>query len=109
MSDVNIFKFLLEKAEDKNPTLRRDKKWTMLHDLAGKGHLEMCRLMVKAVEDKSPYDVDGSTPYHIAAYFGLKEVCRLLMEYHMNQHRIVFATHLYILLLLMVILKYVSF
>ena len=86
MSDVNVFKFLLEKAEDKNPTLRRDHNWTLLHDLARKGHLEMCRLMVKAVEDKSPCDVDGSTPYHIAAYFGHKEVCRLLMEYHTDKN-----------------------
>ena len=86
MSDVNIFKLLLEKAEDKNPTLGRDSNWTLLHDLAGKGNFEMCRLMVKAVEDKSPCNVDGSTPYHIAAYFGHKEVCRFLMEYHMDKN-----------------------
>ena len=86
MSDINIFKFLLEKAEDKNPTLGKDSNWTLLHDLAGKGNLEMCRLMVKAVENKSPCNVDGSTPYHIAAYFGHKEVCRLLMEYHMDKN-----------------------
>ena len=86
MSDVNVFKLLLEKAEDKNPTLGRDSNWTLLHDLAGKGNLEMCRLMVKAVEDKSPCNIDGSTPYHIAAYFGHKEVCRLLMEYHMDKN-----------------------
>ena len=86
MSDVNVFKLLLEKAEDKNPTLGRDSNWTLLHDLAGKGNFEMCRLMVKAVEDKSPCNVDGSTPYHIAAYFGHKEVCRFLMEYHMDKN-----------------------
>ena len=86
MSDVNIFRLLLEKTEDKNPTLGRDNNWTLLHDLAGKGNLEMVKLMVKAVEDKSPCNVDGSTPYHMAAYFGHKEVCRLLMEYHMDKN-----------------------
>ena len=86
MSNLNVFKLLLEKSEDKNPTLGRDCNWTLLHDLAGKGDLEMCRLMIKAVEDKKPCNVDGSTPFHIAAYFGHKEVCRLLMEYHMDKN-----------------------
>ena len=86
MRDLKVFKFLLEKSEDKNPILRTHSNWTLLHDLAAKGHLEMCRLIVREVEDKSPCDVDGSTPYHISAYFGHKEVCRLLMEYHIDKN-----------------------
>ena len=51
--DMNVFKFLLEKAEDKNPLLSTDTKLTMLHSLARKGHTDKCRLIVKE-EEKGP-------------------------------------------------------
>ena len=86
MNNVNVFKFLLEKAEDKNPILITDVNWTLLHNLAEKGHLEMARVLVKQVQNKSPLDVQGSTPYHIAAYFGHVELCHLLMKYNMDKN-----------------------
>ena len=84
--DMYVFKFLLEKAEDKNPKLRRDTNSTLLHSLVEKGNLDKCRLMLKEVEDKTPQDDYGSTPYHIAAGCGHVELCRLLMEYHMDKN-----------------------
>ena len=84
--DLNVFKFLLEKAEDKNPILTTDTNSTLLHDLVRKGQMDKCRLMIKEVVDKSPRDDLGSTPYHIAAGFGHVELCRLLVEYHIDKN-----------------------
>ena len=86
MNNLNVFKLLLEKAEDKNPILITDVNWTLLHNLAEKGHLEMVTIMVKQIQNKSPLDVHGSTPYHIAAYFGHVELCYLLMKYNMDKN-----------------------
>ena len=80
MEDVNVFKILLEKAEDKNPMLRQYSNWTLLHDLADKGSLEMCRLMVDKVGDRHPKDIYGHTPYRFIASTGDVELCRILME-----------------------------
>ena len=84
--DINVFEFLLEKTDYKNPILRSDTNSTLLHNLVRKGHLDKCRLMMKAIKDKSPQDKYGSTPYHIAAGFGHVELCRLLMEYHIDKN-----------------------
>ena len=86
LGDVNVFKFLLEKAEDKNPIVAKHRNWTLLHIFAETGQMEMCRLLVEKVEDKRPQDIDGSTPYHRAASFGHVELCRLLMEYHTDKN-----------------------
>ena len=86
LGDVNVFRFLLEKAEDKNPIVSKHRNWTILHYFAGAGQMEMCRLMVEKVEDKRPQDIDGSTPYHLAAFIGHVELCRLLMEYHTDKN-----------------------
>ena len=79
IGDVNIFDFLLDNAEDKNPILLTNINWTLFHYLAEKGHFEMCRSMVEKVQDLSPRDIYGRTPYHIAALNGHVEVCYLLM------------------------------
>ena len=54
--DINVFEFLLEKTDYKNPILRSDTNSTLLHNLVRKGHLDKCRLMMKAIKDKSPKD-----------------------------------------------------
>ena len=81
IEDVNVFEFLLEKAEDKNPLIATHINWTLLHSLAEKGKFEMCRLIVEKIKDLNPQDIYGHTPYHIAALHGHVEVCRVLMEY----------------------------
>ena len=80
MRDISVFKFLLETAEDKNPILT-NWNWTLLHEVACYGHLEMCVLMLEKVDNKSPQDVYGSTPFCSAVSRGRVEVCRLLMKY----------------------------
>ena len=86
LGDTNVFKFLLEKAEDKNPKMVKNSDWTLLHFFVETGQMEMCRLMVEKIEDKQPQNIDGSTPYHIAATIGHVELCRLLMEYHTDKN-----------------------
>ena len=86
MEDVNVFKFLLGKAEDKNPILTKYSNWTLLHEFASKGNLVMCRLMVKKLEDKSPQNNDGQTPLHSAARNGNVELCKVLMEFLMDKN-----------------------
>jgi hypothetical protein len=94
---LDVFKFLLEKAEDKNPILSNPMMTTyenkqhignrtLLHDLTEERHLEMCRLIVEKVEDKNPQDVNGVTPYHIAAGVDDVELCRTLMEHLMDKN-----------------------
>ena len=81
MGDVNVFEFLHEKAEDKNPILLTNTNQTLLHSLAEKGDVQMCESMVTKVKDLSPRDIHGYTPYHIAALNGHVEMCHLLMNY----------------------------
>ena len=81
MGGVNVFTFLLEKAEEKNPIIERPFNWTLLHRLAKQGKSEMCRLVVEKVDDKNPGDYNGTTPYHIAAIDNNVELCRILMEH----------------------------
>ena len=92
---LNIFKLLLEKADDKNPILtfpigtprfQHIGNRTLLHDLAERGNLEMCKLIVEKVEDKNPKDVFGITPYHIAARFGDVKLCQILMEHLIDKN-----------------------
>jgi ankyrin repeat protein len=78
--DNVIFELLHETAEDKNPTLFKNRKSTLLHMLAEKGKLEMCMSMVGKVQDLSPRNIHGYTPYHIAALIGHEKVCNLLMN-----------------------------
>ena len=86
MSNVNVFTFLLEKAEDKNPIITTHFNWTLLHRLAKHGKSEMCRLVVEKVEDKNPGDIYGNTPYHIAAMDNNVELCRSLMEHLLDKN-----------------------
>ena len=86
MEDVNIFEFLHEKADDKNPILLSDTNWTLLHSLAAKGCFKMCTSMIKKVKDLSPRDIHGYTPLHLAASYGHLEVCNLLMKSFLSIH-----------------------
>ena len=88
MRDLSVFQFLLEKADDKNPILIKRTNWTLLHDLAYDGQLEMCALMMEKIDDKYPQDVNGSTPFCMAASSGRVEVCRLLMKYMIDKNPI---------------------
>ena len=84
--DMNVFKFLLEKAEDKNPVILTHSNYTLLHKLAEQGKSEMCRLVVEKIGDKNPGDYNGTTPYHIAAIYNNVELCRFLMDHLMDKN-----------------------
>ena len=86
MGGVDVFTFLLEKAEDKNPIIATHFNWTLLHRLAKQGKSEMCRLVVEKVVNKNPVDNNGTTPYHIAAINNNVELCRSLMEHLMDKN-----------------------
>jgi ankyrin repeat protein len=80
IENVNVFELLLEKAEYKNPIMFKKNNWTMLHSLAENGSFEMCKSMVGKIQDLSPRNIYGYTPYHIAAINGHEKVCDLLMN-----------------------------
>ena len=43
---------------------------TLLHWAAKKGHLSLCKLIIKNVQDKNPKGKNGQTPLHVAALNG---------------------------------------
>ena len=48
-----VFKFLFEKVEDKNPMA----KWpprTPLHIAAKRGHFDICKLIIEYIQDNNP-------------------------------------------------------
>ena len=53
---------------------------------ASLSHLDICKIIIGEVEDKSPADNYGWTPLHWAAYDGRLDVCRLLIEYVEDKH-----------------------
>ena len=57
-------------------------KWngTPLHEAAGYGHLQVCKLIIENIEDKNPKNNLGDTPLHLAAKSGHFEVCKLIIE-----------------------------
>ena len=59
---------------------------TPLHYAAEIGHLTICLLMIKKMEDKCPKTKLGCTPIHTAAYHGHLEVCRLMMEFSRDKN-----------------------
>ena len=83
---------IVKRIGDVNPKCNGD-GCTPLHTAAIHGHLEICKLLIDNVDDKSPtlysgwtpldktpYLYNGWTPLHLAAQEGHLEVCKLLME-----------------------------
>ena len=52
---------------------------TPLHEAAGAGHLDVCRLIMDNEQEKNPADNRGWTPLHEAAKRGQHKVCHLIM------------------------------
>ena len=50
-----------------------------LHMAAGKGHLEVCCLIMENLQNKNPVNGNGDTPLHRAASGGHTDVCRLIL------------------------------
>ena len=62
--------------------------WTLLHEFASKGHVELCRILMENLMDKNPEDLSGQTPFHIAASCGYLDVCRLFMDLYVNKNHV---------------------
>ena len=74
---LEIFEFIMERAEDKNP--KNEQGWTSLHHAAAAGHLEICKLICKNTSNLNPRTDVGMTPLHEAAMEGYLEICKLLV------------------------------
>ena len=53
---------------------------TPYHKAAEYGHLSICKLFIKNLNDKNPKSDHGRTPLHEAAENGHIEVCQLIIE-----------------------------
>ena len=62
--------------------------WTLLHEFASKGHVELCRILMENLMDKNPEDLSGQTPFHIAASCGYLDVCRLFMNIWVDKNHV---------------------
>ena len=87
--NVDFVKAMVQWAHNPNPVdtfgqIRLGFDWivglTPLHAAAHQGHLEVCRLIMEACQDKNPAADDGSTPLHVAAHQGHLEVCSLIID-----------------------------
>ena len=77
----DVYESVIVEAEVKNPKDSEDEEGrTCLHYAASKGHWQICKLIVDAIEDKHPKDSYGRTPLHSAAKDGHEEVCKLIID-----------------------------
>ena len=53
---------------------------TPLHMAAKKGHLEVCKLFIKKLENKNPGDCKGLTPLSCAVEEGQYEICQYIIS-----------------------------
>ena len=76
---LSACRLIIENVQDKNPADVDGQ--TPLHEFAAGGHLELCRLIIKNLQNcKNPANKNRQTPLHFAAREGHLKVCRLIME-----------------------------
>ena len=61
----NVYAFIMEDLEDKNP--KRSDGFTPLHLAARNGHLQVCKIICDNVEDTNPSSDNGETPINLAS------------------------------------------
>ena len=59
---------------------------TPLHMAAKKGHLEVCKLFIKKLENKNPEDCKGLTPLSCAVEAGQFEICQYIISNLANKN-----------------------
>ena len=65
---LNICNFIIKNSfQNTLKTTTTDCEYTPLHIAAKKGHLEVCKLLFKNMEEKNPLDSNGKTPLHLAS------------------------------------------
>ena len=50
--------------------------WLLLY----KGYYQICKIIIKEVQDKNPRDTKGRTPLHAAAAKGFEKICKLIID-----------------------------
>ena len=78
--NLEMCKMIIEKADNKNPTLKYG-GLTPLHIAPGSGYTDIFRLIFENVQDKNPPDSYGDTPLHLAARRYKVEICRLILAH----------------------------
>ena len=87
---VHVCMLMLTKLENKNPIILRNRlvhgdNNTALHVAAEKGYLDICRLILKNVQDKNLQNSLGKTPLSLASEKGHINVC-ILICLHLNKN-----------------------
>ena len=80
---TEVFKLFFEHAQNNNLPLNPNNDSgdeTPLHTAASNGNLEICKLLIEAIENKSPRCSHGHTPLHHAAENGKIEVFKLIFD-----------------------------
>ena len=77
---IEIFKLIIQKAEDKNPETISGS--TPMHNAAWKGQNQIIKVLMEddMVGDKNPANEAGITPLHVAARHGNAETCKIIMQ-----------------------------
>ena len=78
---IEIFKLIIQKAENKNPETISGS--TPMHIAAWKGHNQIIQVLMEddRVGEKNPAKKDGTTPLHLAASCGNAETCKIIMQH----------------------------
>ena len=50
--------------------------------------MDICQIIIKNVENKSPPNNYAETPLHLAAKYGSFDICKLILENIENKHSI---------------------
>ena len=80
---TEVFKLFFEHAQNNNLPLNPNNDSgdeTPLHTAASNGNLEICKLLIESIENKSPRCSHGHTPLHHAAENGKIEVFKLIFD-----------------------------
>jgi ankyrin repeat protein len=72
--DSDICKFIIEREDDKNYG------FTIFGLAAQYGRLDICKLILRNVVEKTPRNINGDTPLHYVANYGCLNVCKLIIE-----------------------------
>ena len=90
--NTRLYKFILERTEDKNPIvpnwrfgvqifrLFRDQEWTPFLAAASYGHLEICLAIMDSLGVINPGNAKGFTPLHAAATGGHLQLCIAILD-----------------------------
>ena len=80
--DLNMYKFIHNKLEDKNP--KNVDGWMPIHFASRHGKIRIVEFIIGHLEDKNPKDNSGLTPLSILAANGHLDVFKCIAKYGEN-------------------------